>query len=115
MNYAVIQTGGKQYKVTEGSIIEVEKLPVEAGSDFVFDSVLFTATDGVYSVGQPVVQGVTVTAKVVDQIKGKKIRVANFKAKARYRSVTGHRQRLTKLQIEKIVIKEAKKAKAETS
>ena len=99
MNYAVVQSGGKQYKVSEGSVIEVEKLPVEPGSDYNFDTVLFTAIDGAYTVGKPLVEGAVVTGKVLDQIKGIKIRVAKFKAKARYRNVRGHRQHLTTVQI----------------
>ena len=105
MKYAVIQTGGKQYKVAEGETLAVEKLQGEPGSQYTFDQVLLLV-NGTTQIGQPFVLGATVSAKVVDQTKGVKIRVAKFKAKARYRRVTGHRQQLTQLLIEKI---EAKK------
>ncbi|HUQ84989.1 MAG TPA: 50S ribosomal protein L21 [Candidatus Limnocylindrales bacterium] len=109
MKYAVLQTGGKQYKVSEGSIIEVDKLPVEQDANVKFEKVLLLAQDGAFQLGQPHVGGALITAKVLEQKKGKKIRVAKFKAKARYRKVTGHRQHLTKLQIEKISVSKDKK------
>lgn len=102
MKYAVFSSGGKQYKVEEGSIVELEKLKVEAGKDVIFDTVLLQVEDGIVNVGQPTVFGASITAKVLDHIQGKKIRVAKFKAKARYRKVYGHRQELTRVQIEKI-------------
>lgn len=117
MNYAVLQSGGKQYKVTNGSVIEVEKLAVAAGDTIKLDKVLLVANDGAYQVGTPLVANATVTAKVLEQKQGPKIRVAKFKAKARYRKVTGHRQQLTKLEIVEIASKaakaEAKKTKEE--
>ena len=117
MNYAVLQTGGKQYKVTNGSIIEVEKLAVTAGDTVKLDKVLLVANDGDYQVGTPLVANATITAKVIGQMQGPKIRVAKFKAKARYRKVTGHRQQLTKLEIVSIggeaAKAETKKAKEE--
>lgn len=109
MKYAVFTSGGKQYKVSEGSVVELEKLQVEAGKNVVFDQVLLQVEDGIVNVGTPNVFGVSVTAKVLDHIQGKKIRVAKFKAKARYRKVYGHRQDLTRVQIETI----GKAAKAE--
>jgi large subunit ribosomal protein L21 len=114
MKYAVIQTGGKQYKVAEGETVTVEKLATEPGNQFVFDQVLLLV-NGSTHVGQPYVAGATVSAKVLDHVKGEKIRVAKFKAKARYRRVTGHRQQLTKLLIEKIEAKSDSKAKKATS
>lgn len=105
MKYAVIQTGGKQYKVSEGTEIEVDKLIAEQESIVKFEKVLMHAVDGAYQLGKPYIDGATVTAKVLEQKKGKKIRVAKFKAKARYRKVTGHRQKLTKVVIEKILVK----------
>src|SRR6266581_7429457 len=113
MKYAVIKTGGKQYKVTEGAVVEVEKLTVEPNGTVSFDEVLLYVEDGEVKVGQPYVDGVTVKATVLDQIKGKKIRVAKFKAKARYRKVYGHRQELTKLQIESVALKGGEKKKVE--
>ncbi len=112
MKYAVLQTGGKQYKVSEGSEIEVDKIEAEAGSDLKFDKVLLLAQDGVFQLGRPHLEGVLISAKVVEQKKGKKIRVAKFKAKARYRNVTGHRQHLTKLQITKISGTDSKKTES---
>ena len=109
MKYAVIQTGGKQYKVSEGSEIEVDKLDVAADTNFEFEKVLLFVDGGAVQVGQPHLNGAKITAKVLEQKKGKKIRVAKFKAKARYRKVTGHRQMLTKLQITKIVASDVQK------
>ncbi len=103
MKYAVIRTGGKQYRVAEGDEIEVDKLEAEKGKPFTFDEVLLFVDGDKVKVGQPLVKGVKVKAKVVDQLKGKKIRVATYKAKARYRRVKGFRSRLTKVKIEKIV------------
>jgi large subunit ribosomal protein L21 len=102
MKYAVLQTGGKQYKVTEGSVIEVERLNVADGANFVFDKVLMVADEGTFTVGQPVLDNVSVNGTVLEHKRGKKIRVAKFKAKARYRKVIGHRQELTKVQIDSI-------------
>jgi large subunit ribosomal protein L21 len=102
MKYVVVKTGGKQYKVSEGSVIEVDKLPVEAGKQFVFDQVLMVADGDKVEVGTPLLVGATVTAQVLEQKRGEKIRVAKFKAKARYRKVTGFRAELTRVQVEKI-------------
>ena len=103
MKYAVIRTGGKQYRVAEGDEIEVDKLEAEKGKAFTFDEVLLFVDGDKVKVGQPLVKGVKVKVKVVDQVKGKKIRVATFKAKARYRRVKGFRSQLTKVKIDKIV------------
>ena len=103
MKYAIIQTGGKQYKVSEGTIVEVEKLDSTPESKLNFDKILLYASDGEFQIGQPNVSGAMVTAKVLEQKRGPKIRVAKFKAKARYRRVTGHRQSLTRIQILKII------------
>lgn len=105
MKYAVVKTGGKQYKVSEGSVIEVDKLPVEAGKAHVFSEILMVADGSDVQVGKPTLEGVTVTAKVLEQKQGDKIRVAKFKAKARYRKVMGFRAQLTKLEVEKISVK----------
>ena len=102
MNYAILKTGGKQYKVEVGSVIEVDKIDAVPESTLKFDQVLLIAQDGAYKIGRPNVDGAVITAQVLEQKKGEKIRVAKFKAKARYRKVTGHRQLLTKLKIEKI-------------
>ena len=102
MKYAVFSSGGKQYKVAEGDIVELEKLKIEVGGDTIFDQVMLLVEDGNIKVGQPNLAGVTVAAKVLDQIKAKKIRVAKFKAKSRHRKVYGHRQQLTRVQIQTI-------------
>ncbi len=100
--YAIIKTGGKQYKVAEGDVILVEKLSAEEGASVVFDEVLTVVNDGDVKVGKPLVEGAKVTAKVEAQGKGKKIRVFKYKAKSNYRKRQGHRQPYTKVTIEKI-------------
>lgn len=97
--YAIIATGGKQYRVGVGDVISVEKLDVEAGSSITLDSVLLIGGDGSTVVGQPVVEGASVTADVVETYRGEKIIVFKYKAKKRYRRRTGHRQSLTRLAI----------------
>ncbi|NLC44121.1 MAG: 50S ribosomal protein L21 [Clostridiales bacterium] len=100
--YAVIKTGGKQYKVQEGDVIRVEKLDVEEGSVVQFNDVLAVSNDEGLKVGSPVVDGAVVEANVVSQGKGKKIIVFKYKAKKDYRKKQGHRQPFTQVQITKI-------------
>ena len=100
--YAVIKTGGKQYRVAEGDVLNVEKLNAEAGSEVGFDEVLTVVNDADVKIGQPVVEGAKVTAKVVEQGKGEKILVFKYKAKSNYRKRQGHRQPFTKVEISKI-------------
>ena len=100
--YAIVKTGGKQYKVAEGDTIFVEKLEVGEGEAVVFDQVLTVVSDGSVKVGRPMVDGAKVTAKVVAHGKGKKILVFKYKAKSNYRKRQGHRQPFTKVVIEKI-------------
>jgi large subunit ribosomal protein L21 len=99
--YAIIATGGKQYKVSEGDVIRVEKLGVEAGSTFTFDQVLLVGGDDV-KVGNPTVAGATVEASVVGDGKAKKVIVYKYKRKTGYHKKNGHRQAYTKVKIEKI-------------
>lgn len=99
--FAIIKTGGKQYKVSEGDIIKVEKIEAEAGDKIEFDQVLMVAGDDV-KVGSPVVEGAKVKAEVLDQKKDKKIVIFKFKAKKNYRKKKGHRQPYTLVKIEKI-------------
>ena len=99
--YAIIETGGKQVKVTEGETILVEKLDVEANETVTFDKVLFVGGDSV-KVGAPYVDGATVTAKVEEQGRQKKITVFKYKPKKNYSRKQGHRQPFTKVVIEKI-------------
>ncbi len=101
MKYAVIKTGGKQYKVSEGDIIEVDKLDVKEGP-LSFDNVLLLVSDSAVEVGRPYVANAKVSARLLEQKKGDKVRVAKFKSKVRYRRVTGFRALLSKVQIEKI-------------
>ena len=96
--YAVIETGGKQVKVSEGSVIYVEKLDVEAGESFTFDKVLMVGGDSL-RVGNPYLEGVSVDATVEKQGKQKKITIFKIKAKKNYRRKQGHRQPYTKLTI----------------
>ena len=100
--YAVIKTGGKQYSVSEGDILNVEKLAGEVGESIVFDTVLTVVNDGDVMIGKPVVEGAKVTAKVVEHGKAKKIFVFKYKAKANYRKRQGHRQPYTQVEITSI-------------
>ena len=97
--YAIIETGGKQYKVNEGDIIFVEKLGVAAGETVEITSVKALSKDGVLTVGTPDVAGAKVTATVVKEGKGKKIVIFKYKAKKNEKKKMGHRQPYTKLQI----------------
>ncbi|MFA9555933.1 50S ribosomal protein L21 [Evansella sp. AB-rgal1] len=99
--YAIIETGGKQVKVTEGQEIYIEKLDVAEGESVTFDRVIFVGGDET-KVGAPFVEGATVSAKVEKQGRGKKMIVYKYKAKKNYRRKQGHRQPYTKVTIEKI-------------
>ena len=102
MKHAIIETGGKQYRVAEGDVIFVEKLDVEAGEAVKFDRVLAIIDDEGSVFGKPMVDGATVSANVVKNGKSKKIRVYKMKPKKGYRRTQGHRQPYTKVQIETI-------------
>ena len=97
--YAIIETGGKQYKVNEGDVIFVEKLGVAEGETVEFTSVKALSKDGALTVGTPCVEGAKVSAKVVANGKGKKIYVMKYKAKKNEKKKIGHRQPYTKVQI----------------
>lgn len=97
--YAIIETGGKQYRVQEGDVIRVEKLHLEAGQTYTFENVLAVAKDDSLTVGSPTVAGASVTASVLEEGKGKKIIVFKYKAKKSYKRKRGHRQPYTKLTI----------------
>ncbi|HEY4694942.1 MAG TPA: 50S ribosomal protein L21 [Candidatus Nanoarchaeia archaeon] len=101
MNYAVIRTGGKQYKVSVGQQIKIEKLPVEKGKPVEFDEVLLAVDGDKVEIGKDKLP-IKVKATVVDQAKGKKISVFKYKAKTGYHKKTGHRQKLTVVRIDKI-------------
>ena len=96
--YAIIQTGGKQYKVEAGDEILVEKLSAEEGDEIAFDVLLVSSEDGV-TVGKPLVEGVTAKAKVLGHGKGKKVIVFKYKPKKDYRKKQGHRQPFTRVEI----------------
>ena len=100
--YAIIKTGGKQYKVAECDTIYVEKLEAAVDDAVTFDQVLTVVNDGNVTVGKPLVSGAKVTGKVLEQGKEKKILVFKYKAKSNYRRRQGHRQPFTKVAIEKI-------------
>jgi len=99
MKYAVIASGGKQYKVTEGQVLEVDKIKAEPGSNYAFDKVLLSVDGDTVNVGAPYLANIAVMAKVLEQIKGDKVRVAKFKAKVRYRKVQGFRAQLTRVEV----------------
>lgn len=100
--YAIIATGGKQYKVTEGDIITVEKLNVEAGQEVTFNTVLVLSKNDTVSVGAPYVEGASVVASVLGEGKEKKVVVYKYKPKKGFHKKRGHRQPFTKLQIKSL-------------
>ena len=103
-SWAVIKTGGKQYKVAEGDVVSTEKLkPVESGKIIISD-VLAVSTEKGITVGKPYIVNAKVIGKILENLKDKKIRVVKFKSKSRYTRTTGHRQTKTKVLIEKIQI-----------
>lgn len=101
-SYAIIETGGKQYKVAEGQSIRVEKLPVEPGTEVRLDRVLLVSKDGDVKVGTPTVAGATVVARAKEHGRGRKILIFKYKPKKNYRRRAGHRQAYTELLVEKI-------------
>lgn len=102
---AIIRTGGKQYKVKEGSVLDIEKILGDEGSEVIFNDVLFASDEEGSNVriGSPRVEGVTVTGTILKQKKGKKVTIIKFKPKVRYRRKKGHRQLLTTVKIEKVL------------
>ena len=100
--YAIIETGGKQYKVEANDVVFIEKLDVESDSEVVFDKVIAVAGDDGIKVGTPYVEGATVTAKAVKNGKAKKITVMTYKAKKNEKRKLGHRQPYTQVKIEAI-------------
>ena len=101
--YAVVQTGGKQYRVAVGDRIDVERLDAEPGTEVTLDRVLMVEQDGDVKIGTPVVDGAKVIASVDAQKRGEKLIVFKMRPKKRYRRKTGHRQNLTQLTITNIV------------
>jgi large subunit ribosomal protein L21 len=104
MKYAIVESGGKQYKAVEGATIEVDLLDVEVGTAIDLDKVLLLVEDEKITIGTPVITGAVVTTKVVDHIKGPKVTIFKYSPKKRIRVKTGHRQQYTQLQIESIKV-----------
>jgi large subunit ribosomal protein L21 len=104
--YAIVESGGRQYRAEEGHTFSVEKLPYEVGEQIELSNVLLLANDDEMKVGQPTVTGVSVKATVVDQYRGEKIFVWKYRPKKRYRNRKGHRQSYTRLRIDEIVLSE---------
>lgn len=102
--YAIVEAGGHQYKVSPGDTIEVEKLPNAVGDRVELERVLLVGDGERVAVGQPIISGAKVIATVADQFRGKKIIVFKYKPKVRYRRKQGHRQNLTRLTINEIVL-----------
>ncbi len=102
MDLAVIKTGGKQYVVSPGQKLKIEKLEVEVGKEIIFDQVLLTEKASKVEVGMPLVEGATVTAKVLNQGRGAKVIAFKYKAKKRYKVKKGHRQSFTEVEVTKV-------------
>lgn len=100
--YAVVNTGGKQYKVKAGDILRVEKLPGEVGSPVTFDRVMMVADGEEVSVGQPLLEKISVKGTIVEQGKAKKVIVFKYKRRKRFRRKQGHRQTFTAVKIDSI-------------
>jgi large subunit ribosomal protein L21 len=100
--YAILETGGRQYRVSTGDKLEIERLTTEAGKEITFDRVLMVNNDGSVRVGTPTVAGATVTADVVEHKRGDKVIVFKFKRRKGYHKKQGHRQELTVVQIKSI-------------
>lgn len=105
MDYAVVKIAGKQYRVHPGQILDVDRLDTDK-KKLSFDQVLLIRTDKSVKLGKPYLSGASVTAELVEHLKGEKIRVATFKAKSRYRRVKGHRSHLTRVKIARILARE---------
>lgn len=105
MAYAIIQTGGKQYRVAEGDILDVEKLALEAGQSTTFTDILMIADGDKVSIGAPFVDQASVQAEVVEQWKGEKVIAFKFRRRKGYHRTVGHRRQLTKLKITSIAAK----------
>lgn len=105
MKYAIVESGGKQYKAVEGSSIDVDRLPLEVGASIDLDQVLLVTDGSEIKVGTPTVKGAVVKATVTAEVKGRKILVFKYREGNRYRRRQGHRQKYTRLQIQEIVTK----------
>jgi large subunit ribosomal protein L21 len=115
MKYAIINAGGKQYVAREGETIEVDRLPLQVGEEVQWKEVLLLVDNGDITVGDPFVTGANVKGQVVDQIKGRKILVFKYIPKERYRRRRGHRQRYTRVEINKISGRKPRKKATEST
>ncbi|MBW2732358.1 MAG: 50S ribosomal protein L21 [Deltaproteobacteria bacterium] len=97
--YAVVKTGGKQYRVAEGDVIKVEKLEAQLGATIELDQVLMVADDESLQLGHPIVEGAKVSAEIVDQDRDRKVLIFKYRRRKRYRRKAGHRQPFTALKI----------------
>lgn len=104
MKYAIVESGGKQYKAVEGATIDVDLLDVEVGQPVKLEEVLLVVEDEKIQVGTPSVKGISISTTVVDHVKGKKVETFKYTPKKRIRVKTGHRQRYTRLKIETIEV-----------
>lgn len=100
--YAIVETGGKQYKVRVGQIVDVERLDATPGDQVTFDRVLMVSDDGNTKIGTPILESARVLGRVVDQVRGSKVIVFKYRPKQRYRVKRGHRQNYTRVKIESI-------------
>jgi large subunit ribosomal protein L21 len=100
--YAVVKTGGKQYRVSTGTKIKVEQLSAEIGAEVTLDQVLMIAEDGAIKLGTPLLSGAAVTAKVLSQGRGDKVKIYKMRRRKHYRKSQGHRQNFTELEITNI-------------
>ncbi len=101
--YAIIESGGKQYRVEPGAVVALERIPGDVGSQVELDRVLLISDGTVVKVGKPTLSGARVISKIVAQTRGEKIDVFKFKRRKKYRRKTGHRQELTQVRISEIV------------
>ncbi len=106
--YAVIRTGGKQYKVAADDVLDIERISGEAGDAVEFDQVLMVSGDGAPQIGAPTVKGASVKAELVEHLRGEKIIIFKKKRRTTYRRKQGHRQELTKVRIKEIVAAKSK-------
>lgn len=102
--YAVIKSGGKQYRVSSGEKVKVEQLPAEVGSQITIDQVLMVADGDKVSIGKPLVAGATVKATVVNHGRGDKVRIFKMRRRKHYKKQQGHRQNYTELQVDQISV-----------
>jgi large subunit ribosomal protein L21 len=102
--YAIVETGGKQFRVSEGSVIRTDLIETEVGASVTFDRIVLAANGDDVSIGSPLVSGATVTGTVLRQAKDKKILVFRYKSKKRVRKLNGHRQRFAEVRIDKIAL-----------